>query len=85
MYESAAPADELACNVMRGASRKVRGFVLFHDSASKATTPLAAGQAIGGLLGMAFSYGAISPLNIARAVRLSGFILTTIMERGNTL
>ena len=55
------PAATLTANVMRGAQGKVRGFVLFHDSEQKTSTPAALGPAIDQLRGMGFSFAAITP------------------------
>ena len=54
-------ADTLADNVVRGASGKVRGFVLFHDSETKTTTPEALGMVIDRLRDMGYSFAPISP------------------------
>lgn len=55
------PASQLAANVVRGASGKIRGFVLFHDSEMKTTTPQALGPAIDQLRSMGFEFSAITP------------------------
>ena len=54
-------ANTLTANVVRGAQGKVRGFVLFHDSETKTTTPRALGSTIDQLRGMGFEFAAISP------------------------
>ena len=54
-------AATLTANVVRGAQGKVRGFVLFHDSEQKTSTPAALGPAIDQLRGMGFSFAAITP------------------------
>ena len=54
-------ASVLTANVVRGARGKVRGFVLFHDSEAKTTTPRALGSAIDQLRAMGFEFAAISP------------------------
>ncbi len=48
-------------HVVQGASGKVRGFVLFHDSAAKTTTSQAVGQVIDRLQAMGFAFAAITP------------------------
>ncbi len=55
------PSATLAQNVVRGASGKVRGFVLFHDSEQKISTPAAVAQAIDQLRDTGFAFEAISP------------------------
>lgn len=55
------PANVLADNVVRGAHGKVRGFVLFHDSEMKTSTPLALGPTIDRLREMGFEFSAITP------------------------
>ncbi len=55
------PAATLTANVVRGAKGKVRGFVLFHDSEAKTSTPLALGATIDQLRDMGFEFAAISP------------------------
>lgn len=54
-------ASVLTANVVRGAQGKVRGFVLFHDSEAKTTTPRALGTTIDQLRDMGFEFAAISP------------------------
>lgn len=54
-------ANVLTANVVRGARGKVRGFVLFHDSEAKTTTPRALGPTIDQLRAMGFEFAAISP------------------------
>ena len=54
-------ASVLTANVVRGARGKVRGFVLFHDSETKTTTPRALGPTIDQLRAMGFEFAAISP------------------------
>ena len=54
-------ASVLTANVVRGARGKVRGFVLFHDSEAKTTTPRALGSTIDQLRAMGFEFAAISP------------------------
>ena len=56
-----APANKLTANVVNGAKGKLRGFVLFHDSEMKTTTPLALGPAIDQLREMGFEFSAITP------------------------
>lgn len=55
------PAETLADNVVRNAGGKVRGFVLFHDSKMKTTTPAALGPVIDQLRDMGFEFAAITP------------------------
>lgn len=55
------PAATLTANVVRGAKGKVRGFVLFHDSEAKTSTPHALGPTIDQLRAMGFEFAAISP------------------------
>lgn len=55
------PAEQLTANVVRGARGKVRGFVLFHDSEKKTTTPLALGSTIDQLREMGFEFAPITP------------------------
>ena len=55
------PTQALVDNVVRSASGKIRGFVLFHDSEMKVTTPEALGPAIDQLRGMGFEFAAITP------------------------
>ncbi|MBQ9459523.1 MAG: polysaccharide deacetylase [Oscillospiraceae bacterium] len=55
------PAAQLAANVVRGANGKIRGFVLFHDSEMKKTTPQAVGTTIDQLRNMGFDFAAITP------------------------
>lgn len=55
------PANVLTNNVVRGAKGKVRGFVLFHDSEMKTSTPLALGPTIDRLREMGFEFSAITP------------------------
>ncbi len=55
------PAEQLTANVVRGAEGKVRGFVLFHDSERKTTTPAALGPAIARLREMGFEFAACTP------------------------
>ncbi len=55
------PSATLAQNVVRGVSGKVRGFVLFHDSEKKVSTPAAVAQSIDQLRDMGFTFEAISP------------------------
>ena len=55
------PANVLTENVVRGAHGKVRGFVLFHDSEAKKTTPPALGPTIDRLREMGFEFAAITP------------------------
>lgn len=54
------PSD-LAANVVRGAEGKVRGFVLFHDSERKTTTPQALASVIDQLRDMGFEFAPITP------------------------
>lgn len=54
-------ASVLTENVVRGAQGKVRGFVLFHDSEMKTSTPAALGPAIDRLREMGFEFSAITP------------------------
>ena len=54
-------ASVLTANVVRGARGSVRGFVLFHDSETKTTTPRALGSTIDQLRAMGFEFAAISP------------------------
>ena len=54
-------ADKLVDNVVRYASGKVRGFVLFHDSELKTTTPEALGKVIDRLREMGFTFEPITP------------------------
>ena len=54
-------ASVLTANVVRGARGKVRGFVLFHDSETKTTTPRALGSTIDQLRAMGFEFAAITP------------------------
>ena len=58
------PVDTLVRNVVRGAEGKVRGFVLFHDSEAKTTTPQALAQVIDQLRDMGFEFDAISPTTL---------------------
>ncbi len=55
------PAATLTANVVRGARGKVRGFVLFHDSEKKTSTPLALASTIDQLRDMGFEFSAITP------------------------
>ena len=55
------PTETLVDNVVRNAGGKVRGFVLFHDSEPKTTTPAALGPVIDQLRGMGFEFSAITP------------------------
>ncbi len=57
----ALPAEKLAKNVVEGAHGKVRGFVLFHDSSQKTTSPPAVAIAIDQLRDMGFEFAAITP------------------------
>ena len=54
-------ASVLTANVVRGAKGKVRGFVLFHDSETKTTTPRALESTIDQLRAMGFTFEAITP------------------------
>ena len=54
-------ASVLTSNVVRGAQGKVRGFVLFHDSTAKTTTPRALASTIDQLRAMGFEFAAITP------------------------
>ena len=56
-----ASAEQLADNVVRYAGGKVRGFVLFHDSEQKITTPKALSLTIDRLREMGFTFEAITP------------------------
>lgn len=56
-----APASQLTANVVNGAKGKLRGFVLFHDSEMKTTTPQAIGPVIDQLREMGFEFAAITP------------------------
>ena len=58
------PVDTLVQNVVQGAGGKVRGFVLFHDSEKKTTTPQAVALAIDRLREMGFEFAAISPATL---------------------
>ena len=58
------PSEKLAANVARGAQGKVRGFVLFHDSSQKTTTPQAVSLAIDQLRAMGFDFAPITPTTL---------------------
>lgn len=53
--------DGIVNHVVSGAGGKVRGFVLFHDSAAKTTTAQAIGPVIDQLRAMGFSFAEITP------------------------
>jgi peptidoglycan/xylan/chitin deacetylase (PgdA/CDA1 family) len=55
------PASKLTENVVHGAKGKIRGFVLFHDSEMKTSTPLALSSTIDQLRNMGFEFSAITP------------------------
>ena len=55
------PAETLKQNVAAGAEGKIRGFVLFHDSVQKVTTPAALGPTVDTLREMGFDFSAITP------------------------
>lgn len=57
-------ASVLTANVVRGAQGKVRGFVLFHDSETKTTTPRALASTIDQLRAMGFTFAAITPTTL---------------------
>ena len=57
-------ANTLTANVVRGARGKVRGFVLFHDSETKTTTPRALASTIDQLRAMGFDFSAITPTTL---------------------
>lgn len=57
-------AGTLTANVVRGAQGKVRGFVLFHDSERKTSTPLALAPVIDQLREQGFTFSAITPTTL---------------------